>query len=76
MTMCNILIDKATAMVEINNAIMGGTPVIRGTRIPVYQVAGLVKSGASMSEVLEDYPSLTEDQVKLAVIYVDATPSG
>lgn len=69
-----LLLWNAKKSVDESNSIMGGTPVIKGTRVPVYQVAGLVKSGVPMSEVLDDYPGLTEEQVELAVAYAAATP--
>jgi uncharacterized protein (DUF433 family) len=48
-------------------------PVIRGTAVPVYQIAGLAK-GQTMAEILEDYPSLTHDQVALDVEYAKVYP--
>jgi uncharacterized protein (DUF433 family) len=50
-----------------------GEPVIRGTTVPVYQIAGLAK-GQTEAEILEDYPSLTRDQVAFAVEYAKAYP--
>jgi uncharacterized protein (DUF433 family) len=50
-----------------------GEPVIRGTAVPVYQIAGLAK-GQEVGEILEDYPSLTRDQVESAVEYAKAYP--
>jgi uncharacterized protein (DUF433 family) len=39
-------------MVVSNPEIMGGTPVIRGTRIPVQLVAEMRKQGTSVEEIL------------------------
>ena len=50
-----------------------GEPVIRGTVVPVYQISGLAK-GQTVEEILEDYPSLTRDQVESAVEYAKAYP--
>lgn len=41
--------------VERNPAIMGGEPVIRGTRVPVRTVAGLIEQGESREIMREDY---------------------
>jgi uncharacterized protein (DUF433 family) len=54
--------------------ILSGTPVIRGTRIPVYSVAALFDAGTPTKELLEMYPRLTEAQVELASIYAKAVP--
>jgi uncharacterized protein (DUF433 family) len=54
--------------------ILSGTPVIRGTRVPVYDVAASVASGIPMERILSAYPSLKRKQVELATLYVDANP--
>lgn len=65
---------KAHAMVVEDPEIMGGMPVIRGTRIPVQLVAEMRRQGASVEEILEGYPSLTREQVALAELYARAHP--
>jgi len=50
-----------------------GEPLIRGTAAAVYQIAGLAK-GQTVEEILEDYPSLTRDQVESAIEYAKAYP--
>jgi len=64
----------AEEMVVEDPEILNGTPVIRGTRIPVYSVASLFDAGTPTKEVLEMYPRLTESQVELASIYAKAVP--
>ncbi len=54
--------------------VMGGMPVVRGTRIPVYDVASAKAAGASDKELLEDYPSLTPETLELAILYTEANP--
>jgi uncharacterized protein (DUF433 family) len=60
---------KASGMVQTDPAIMGGTPVFRGTRIPVYSVADMIEQGTPIKEILEGYPSLTRKMVEYAHIY-------
>jgi uncharacterized protein (DUF433 family) len=67
-------LDSARALVTISEEIMGGTPVIVGTRIPVHDVAAAMASGVSAKELLEDYPSLTPEKLELAALYADANP--
>jgi len=64
----------AEKMVVDDPEIMGGTPVIRGTRIPVQIVAALFDAGTPMERILKSYPSLTESQVELSSIYAKAVP--
>ena len=43
---------------------MGGVPCIRGLRIPVATVVGMIADGMSEVEVLEAYPDLEADDIK------------
>jgi uncharacterized protein (DUF433 family) len=49
-------------------AILGGKPIIAGTRIPVEQVVALYQSGATMQDFLEGY-HLSEAQVQAALTF-------
>jgi uncharacterized protein (DUF433 family) len=42
----------------------GGKPCIRGMRITVYDVLGWLAAGMSHAEILEDFPELTEEDIK------------
>ncbi|HWJ51364.1 MAG TPA: DUF433 domain-containing protein [Solirubrobacteraceae bacterium] len=48
---------------------MGGVPCIRGLRIPVATVVGMVADDMSISEILEVYPDLESEDVHEAVRY-------
>ncbi len=65
---------KARDMVVSTPAILGGVPVIRGTRIPVFDVAASVSAGESMARILETYPALDAEKVELAALYAEANP--
>ena len=49
--------------------IMGGRACIRGMRIPVSVVMGQLAHGATMEEVLSDYPDLEQEDVTQALAY-------
>ena len=49
--------------VTVDPAKMGGVPCIRGLRIPVATVVGLVADGMSVDEILEAYPDLEREDV-------------
>jgi uncharacterized protein (DUF433 family) len=53
---------------------MGGDPVFRGTRVPVHMIAELVTKGSTQAELLESYPRLTADMIRLAPVYAAAYP--
>lgn len=67
-------LDQARKMVVTSPDVLGGTPVIRGTRVPVYDVAASTAAGISVNRVLAAYPSLDADKVELAAIYAEANP--
>lgn len=54
------------ARIEINPAVMGGKPVIRGTRVPVETVLRKLGSGMTAEAVLADHPRLTRDDILAA----------
>ena len=65
---------KVQNMVVSDTEIMRGTPVFKGTRIPVELVADMVAQGATIDEILAGYPALSREQVELAPLYVAAFP--
>lgn len=52
-----------------NPGILGGKPIIAGTRISVEFILELIASGMTMSDILEGYPFLSESLVKEAVAF-------
>ncbi len=52
--------------IEINPAIMGGKPVIRGTRIPVETILRKLGAGMNSAAILADHPRLTHDDILAA----------
>ena len=49
--------------------IMGGKPCIRGLRVTVGTIVGLVASNHPHAEILRLYPYLTEDDIREALAY-------
>jgi uncharacterized protein (DUF433 family) len=52
--------------IEINREILGGKPVIRGTRIPVEIVLRKLGAGMTAEEIIADHPRLTPDDIRAA----------
>ncbi len=48
---------------------MGGVPCIRGIRIPVATVVGLIASGMSVDGILSEYPDLKKEDIYEALAY-------
>jgi uncharacterized protein (DUF433 family) len=55
--------------IEVNPEICGGKPVIRGTRIMVRNILGMVAGGYNVDRILTAYPDLTRDDVNAALEY-------
>lgn len=49
--------------------VMGGRPCIRGLRVTVATVVGLLAAGHSESEILESYPYLEKEDIRAALSY-------
>src|SRR5579864_3902484 len=54
--------------------IMRGTPVFKGTRIPVDLVADMLAQGATVEEIIEGYPTLSKEKIAIAPLYMRAFP--
>jgi uncharacterized protein (DUF433 family) len=52
--------------------ILGGKPVIAGTRISVELILTRLGEGRSVAEIVAEYPHLTQDQVTAAIDYARA----
>jgi uncharacterized protein (DUF433 family) len=64
----------ARKMVISSSDYLGGTPVIQGTRVPVYDVAASAASGIPIERILAAYPSLDAQQIALAQMFAEAYP--
>ena len=52
-----------------NPEILGGKPVIEGTRISVEHVLGLLANGMTNEEIIADYPILSEESIRAVLGY-------
>lgn len=48
----------------------GGQPCIRRMRITVYDILGWLAAGMSQAEILDDFPELTEEDIKACLEFV------
>ena len=56
-------------IITIESGKRGGRPCIRGMRIAVADVLGWLAAGMSHQEILDDYPELTEDDIRACLAY-------
>lgn len=57
--------------IEINPKILLGKPVIRGTRIPLELIVKLVAQGWKDEDIIKEYPSLKNKDIKAALLYAE-----
>lgn len=62
------------AHIAIDPEILGGTPVMRGTRLSVHAVLGRLDGGDSLDDLLADYPHIPRAAIEAAAIYARAHP--
>lgn len=57
--------SRALSRAEVisDRSVMGGEPVVRGTRIPAVTIAAYLAAGRTDREIFEDYPSLPVDGI-------------
>ena len=60
---------KQLTRITLNPQVMGGKPCIRGLRVTVGTIVGLLASGHSPSEILRLYPYLEEEDLPEALAY-------
>ncbi|MCU0644460.1 MAG: DUF433 domain-containing protein [bacterium] len=60
---------KNLTRITFDPNVMGGKPCIRGLRVTVGMIVGLIASGYSTLEILKAYPYLEEDDIREALSY-------
>ncbi len=57
------LINMKADVININPEIMGGTPIFRGTRVPIETLFDHLERGITIDAFLDDYPTVSKEQV-------------
>ncbi len=55
--------------IEINMEKRFGRPIIKGTRISVYDILSWLSNGMSRKEILSDYPELSVEQINACLSF-------
>ena len=58
--------------ISIDSKVFHGKACIKGTRIPVHQIVKMLANGDTIEELLEEYPSITRDDIYSCLAYVGA----
>lgn len=68
------LVERAQAAVVEDPGVLGGEPVVAGTRIPARSLAAKLARGMTEAELVRHHPTLTEEQVRLAALWAELNP--
>lgn len=55
--------------ITVNPGVVVGKPVIKGTRLTVEYILGLLAHGASIDEILQEYPGLTREDIQACLLF-------
>jgi uncharacterized protein (DUF433 family) len=61
--------DKLLERITVNPKIFGGKPIIRGRRLAVEHVLGMLAAGDTTETILEGYPWLESDDLRACLVY-------
>lgn len=61
--------------ISVNNDVMTGKPVIKGTRLTVEYIIGLLAHGASEKEILDEYQNLKSEDIKACLLFANKSLS-
>jgi uncharacterized protein (DUF433 family) len=59
--------------ITIDPAVLVGKPIIKGTRLAVEFIVGLMAQGWSETEILRNYPDLTSEEIRACLAYATET---
>jgi uncharacterized protein (DUF433 family) len=60
---------KLLERITVNPQIFGGKPIIRGRRLAVEHVLGMLAAGDSVDEILKGYPWLEREDIQACLVY-------
>ena len=58
----------------VDPEILGGEPILNGTRITCQSVLGRIESGETLEDLVEDYPETSKEAFNAALVYARAHP--
>lgn len=61
--------DELLGRITVNPKIFGGKPIIRGRRLAVEHVLGMLAAGDTMDDILQGYPWLQKEDIQACLAY-------
>lgn len=61
--------DELLKRITIDPAIFGGKPIIRGRRLAVEHLIGMLAAGDSFEDILDSYPWLERDDIRACLVF-------
>ena len=55
--------------IVVNPRVLGGKPVIKGTRIPLYIVLQMLRDGSSFDDIIREYPRVSLADIRAVLDY-------
>jgi uncharacterized protein (DUF433 family) len=62
--------------IQVNPQIFGGKPIIRGLRIAVEHILGMLAAGDTPERVLQEYPFLEPEDIQACLVFAYRSMSG
>lgn len=66
---CSMSDDQLLARIVVNPKVMVGKPVIRGTRLTVEYILGLLAHGAEFEEILTEYQYIAHEDILACLLF-------
>lgn len=67
-------LTRARETITVDDAVLSGTPCVKGTRIPAHDIAEMLANGDRIEAIIEAWPGLTFGQIDAAACYARAYP--
>jgi uncharacterized protein (DUF433 family) len=61
--------DHLLDRIEINPKVLAGKPIIKGTRLSVQFIVGLLAQGVTMEEIQQEYYRLTKEDILACLVF-------
>lgn len=61
--------DELLSRITVNPSIFGGKPIVRGRRLAVEHILGMLAAGDSFETILEGYPWLEPEDIQTCLVY-------
>ena len=68
--------DELLERITVDPTIFGGKPIVRGMRIAVEHVLGMLAAGDSPDRLLQEYPFLERDDIQACLAYAHRSLAG